>query len=86
MSYTILFTKQGEKDLLKIAQSNFKSKASRLLAVLEEDPYSPPCEKLINLDSTFSRRINIQHRLVYKVYEEEKIVVIIRMWTHYSDN
>ena len=85
MKYEILFTKQAEKDLEKIEVSPYKSKVFRLLSTLEEEPYTPPYEKLIDLESTFSRRINIQHRLVYRVYEEEKKIVIIRMWTHYGD-
>lgn len=86
MSYEILFTKQAEKDLEKIAASPYKGKAFRLLSTLENDPFVPPYEKLIDLDGTYSRKINIQHRLVYKIYEEEKTIVIIRMCTHYSEN
>lgn len=83
--YTIVFTKQAEKDLRKIMASNLKDKAFRLLSVLEENPFLPPYEKLIDLESTYSRRINIQHRLVYEVYEKEKTIKIIRMWTHYGE-
>ena len=86
MSYKIVFTKQAEKDLKKIAVSNLKSKAFRLLEVLEETPLSPPREKLVDYENVYSRRINIQHRLVYQVLEEEKIVKILRLWSHYGDN
>ena len=86
MSFSIRFTKQAEKDLKKIAASPLKEKPARLLAVLRDDPFQPPWEKLVDLSDTYSRRINLQHRLVYKVYPAENIVVIIRMWTHYGDN
>lgn len=86
MKYKILFTKQAEKDFKKIAVSNLKSKVFHLLSVLEDNPMQPPWEKLIDLDSTYSRRINLQHRLVYQIIEEEKVVKIIRLWTHYGDN
>ena len=86
MSYKIVFTKQAKKDLEKISASPLKSKAFRLLCVLEEDPMQPPYEKLVDLDATYSRRINLQHRLVYQIYEDEKTIKIIRMWTHYGDN
>ena len=86
MKYKIVFTKQAEKDLKKVAASPLKSKVVRLLNVLEDDPMQPPYEKLIDLDETYSRRINLQHRLVYQVYEDEGTIKIIRMWTHYGDN
>ena len=86
MTYKILFTKQAEKDFEKIEQSQYKGKVYRLLSAIEQDPFSPPCEKLIDLPDTYSRRINIQHRLVYRIKEEKKTIVIIRMWTHYGDN
>ncbi len=86
MKFKIVFTKQAEKDLKKIAASPLKSKAFRLLSVLEEDPFQPPYEKLIDLGETYSRRINIQHRLVYQVFEAEATIKIVRMWTHYGDN
>jgi toxin YoeB len=84
MSYKIVFTKQAAKDYEKIVASNFKSKVLRLLQVLETDPFQPPWEKLINLENVYSRRINVQHRLVYQIYETEKTIKIIRMWTHYE--
>ena len=86
MKYKIVFTKQAEKDLKKVAASPLKSKVFRLLNVLEDDPMQPPYEKLIDLDETYSRRINLQHRLVYQVYKDEGTIKIIRMWTHYGDN
>ena len=86
MSWEIVFTRQAEKDPSMIAKSPLKTKALRLLSVLEEDPYCPPWEKLTDLDHVYSRRINLQHRLVYKVMERERTVVIIRMWTHYGEN
>lgn len=87
MSYKIVFTRQAAKDFEKIAASPFKEKAARLLQVLEENPMQPPYERLLgDLSGAFSRRINLQHRLVYFVDEEEKRVIILRMWTHYGDN
>ncbi len=86
MKYRLLFTKQAEKDLKKVAASNLKNKAFHLLSVLEENPHQPPLEKLLDLDNVYSKRINIQHRLVYQILEDEQVVKIIRMWTHYGDN
>ena len=83
--YRITFTKQAVKDYEKVLQSNYKSKVLRLLAVLKEDPLQPPLEKLLDQEATYSRRINIQHRLVYEIVDETT-VKIIRMWTHYGDN
>lgn len=86
MNYKIIFTKQALKDLEKIKQTNLKNKTVHLLKVLQTNPYTPPYEKLIgDMEGIFSRRINIQHRLVYELQEEEKIVKIIRMWTHYGE-
>lgn len=82
-----MFTKQAQKDARKIASSGLKSKAIELLHILEKDPFQsyPPFEKLIgDLSGAYSRRINIQHRLVYQVLEEQKTVKILRMWTHYE--
>ena len=87
MSWAVVFTKQAQKDARKIATSRLKPQAQRLLEVLAEDPFQnpPPYEKLVgDLSGAFSRRINIQHRLVYQVYEAEKTVKVIRMWTHYE--
>ncbi len=87
MSWRLVFTKQAQKDAKKIAQSALKPAASSLLDILREDPYRnpPPYEKLVgDLSGAYSRRINIQHRLVYQVLNELKTVKIIRMWTHYE--
>ena len=85
--YKLVFTKQAQKDAKKIGSSGLKSKAQKLLNLLEDDPmkHYPPYEKLLgDLSGAYSRRINIQHRLVYQVLEEKKIVKVIRMWTHYE--
>lgn len=86
MSYKIVFTKQARKDYEKILMSNLKSKVFSILNVLEANPLQPPYEKLTNQVNTYSKRINLQHRVVYEIFENEKIVKIIRMWTHYGDN
>ena len=81
--WTIKYSKQAVKDSKKIEQSNLKQSVVNLLEVLKENP--PPYERLIgDLTGKYSRRINIQHRLVYEVFEEKKIVRILRMWTHYE--
>jgi toxin YoeB len=88
MSWRLKYSKQAQKDSLKLATSGLKDKAEKLLMVLAENPYqSPPsCEKLKGTSTpVYSRRINIQHRLVYEVIEEEQVVKILRMWTHYGD-
>lgn len=85
--YKIVFTKQAQKDAKKLSRSNLKKAAQRLLDILKVDPFSPspPYEKLLgDLTGAYSRRINIQHRLVSQVLEKEKIVKVIRMWTHYE--
>jgi len=85
--YKLLFTKQAQKDAKKLSSSNLKSKAQEILKILEIDPFQdyPPYEKLLgDLSGAFSRRIIIQHRIVYQVLEDKKIVKIIRMWTHYE--
>ncbi len=87
MIWRIIFTKQAVKDARKLSSAELKPKAEKLLAVLKQDPFGspPPFERLIgDLSGAYSRRINIQHRLVYQVLEEEMIVKIIRMWTHYE--
>ena len=87
VSWKIVYTKQAQKDAKKITQSGLKNKAQMLLDILKEDPrQNPPSyEKLVgDLAGAYSRRINIQHRLVYQLYEKEKIVKVIRMWTHYE--
>lgn len=86
-SYKLVYTRQAKKDAKKAASSGLKSKIEGLLDILKENPFQdyPPYEKLVgNLEGAYSRRINIQHRLVYQVLEEEKIVKVIRMWTHYD--
>lgn len=88
VEYSIFFTKQAEKDKKMIKQAGLESKTKTLLEILRVNPFQnpPPYEKLVgNLDGFLSRRINLQHRLVYEVLEEEKTIKIIRMWTHYSD-
>lgn len=87
MSWEIFYTKQAQKDAQKINPSGLKSKAVELLHILAENPFQnpPPYEKLVgDLSGAYSRRINIQHRLVYQVLVEEKKVKILRMWTHYE--
>jgi len=87
VSWSIVFTKQAQKDAKKVASSNLKPQAQRLLDVIAENPFRnpPPYEKLIgDLAGAYSRRINIQHRLVYQVYDAEKTIKVIRMWTHYE--
>ena len=85
--YILIFTKQAQKDALKIKQAGLKTKAQKLLNILEENPSHnpPPYEKLVgDLSGLCSRRINIQHRLVYEVFENEKKIKILRMWSHYE--
>ncbi|MCF6359761.1 MAG: Txe/YoeB family addiction module toxin [Cyclobacteriaceae bacterium] len=87
VNYRIVYTKQALKDAKKTAASNLKSKVVALLALIEKNPYEPypPYEKLVgDLQGAYSRRINIQHRLVYQVLEEQKVVKVIRVWTHYE--
>ena len=87
MSWRLLYTKQARKDARKLVAAGLKPKAEEILAVLEADPYQspPPFEKLVgDLSGACSRRINIQHRLVYQVLEDEHIVKVLRMWTHYE--
>lgn len=87
VKWKIVFTKQARKDAKKLSTAGLREKAEALLKILEENPFQnpPPFEKLVgDLSGAYSRRINIQHRLVYQLYEEEKVVKIIRMWTHYK--
>ena len=87
MSWSIVYTRQAQKDAKKIASSNLKSHTQRLLDLIAENPFQspPPYEKLVgDLAGAYSRRINIQHRLVYQVYAAEGTVKVIRMWTHYE--
>jgi len=85
--WKIYYTKQAQKDARKLVSSGLKNKAEELLRIVSENPYQnpPPYEKLVgDLSGAISRRINIQHRLVYQVYEQEKGVKILRLWTHYE--
>lgn len=87
VSWKIVFTKQAQKDAKKIAASNLKTQTQRLLDILAINPFQnpPPFEKLVgDLSGAISRRINIQHRLVYQLYLGEKTIKVIRMWTHYE--
>lgn len=87
MSWEVVFAKQALKDAKKIAISGLKPKVQELLAVLATNPFQnpPPYEKLVgDLAGAYSRRINIQHRIVYEVFVKEKIVRMLRMWTHYE--
>lgn len=86
-TWTLVYYKQVQKDAKKIASAGLKEKTQALLDILAKNPFTnpPPYEKLVgDLAGTYSRRINIQHRLVYQVYEKEYTVKIIRMWTHYE--
>jgi len=87
VSWRIVFTNQAQKDAKKLSASGLKPKAEKLIQILCENPYQtpPPYEKLLgDLAGAYSRRINIQHRLVYQIIDNEKTVKIIRMWTHYE--
>jgi Txe/YoeB family toxin of toxin-antitoxin system len=87
VSWTIVYTKHAQKDAQKLAAGGLKPKALEILAILAENPFQnpPSYEKLVgDLAGAYSRRINVQHRLVYQVHEAEKLVKVIRMWTHYE--
>lgn len=87
MSWRLVYTKQAQKDARKLASSGLKHRAEELLAILAVDPYRkpPPYEKLVgDLSGAYSRRINIQHRLVYQVLEEDRVVKVLRLWSHYE--
>ena len=87
MKFRLVFTKQAQKDARKLASAGLKPKAEVLLEVLADDPFQtpPPYEKLIgDLAGAYSRRINIQHRLVYQVLKAEHVVKVLRLWTHYE--
>ena len=88
VEYKILYSKFAIKDAKKLSSANLSLKAKKLIEILKKDPYQnpPPYEKLVgNLKGAYSRRINIQHRIVYQVRESEKIVRILRMWSHYDE-
>ena len=85
--WRVVFTKQAQKDAKKLSAADLRPKAEQLLDILRENPYQspPPFEKLLgDLSGAYSRRITLQHRLVYQVLEKEKVAKIIRMWTHYE--
>jgi len=85
--WDVVYTKEAVKDSVKIKQSNLKDNVEKLLLVVTEDPFKkpPPYEKLLgDLLGAYSRRINIQHRLIYQVFEDDKLIRILRMWTHYE--
>lgn len=87
MSWKLVYTNQAKRDAKKLARSGLKPKAERLLKILTKNPYQtpPPYERLVgDLTGACSRRINIQHRLVYQILEDIKTVKVIRMWTHYE--
>ena len=87
MKWKLVYTKQAQKDAKKLAASGLKEKARALLEVLEANPYQnpPPYEKLVgDLAGAYLRRINIQYRVVYQVLENERIVKVLRLWTHYE--
>ena len=87
VNWRVVFTKQAQKDAKKLSASGLKHKAEALINILRQNPYHvpPPYEKLIgDLSGAYSRRINIQHRMIYQILNEEKIVKIVRMWTHYG--
>jgi len=87
VTWKLVYTKQAQKDAKKLAASGLQPKARELLALIAEDPFRkpPPFEKLIgDLAGAYSRRINIQHRLVYQVLENERVVKVLRLWSHYE--
>lgn len=87
MTWEIVFSKQAQKDAQKIAAANLKEKALQLFEIIKNNPYQnpPPVEKLVgDLSGAYSRRINIQHRLVYQIIDESHTIKILRLWTHYE--
>ena len=87
MSWELVYAKHAQKDAQKLAASGLKAKAQELLAIIKENPFQnpPPYEKLVgDLSGAYSRRINIQHRLVYEVLQDQKTVRVLRMWSHYE--
>ena len=87
MKWQLVFTKQAQKDAKKLSAAGLRPKVEQLFDIIKESHFQtpPPYERLIgDLSGAISRRINIQHRLVYQVHEEEKVIKIIRMWTHYE--
>lgn len=87
MSWQVVYAKHAQKDAQKLAASGLKAKAQELLAIIKENPFQnpPPYEKLVgDLSGAYSRRINIQHRLVYEVLQEQRTVKVLRLWSHYE--
>ena len=87
MTWAVVYTKQAQKDAKKLAASGLKPKTQELLAIIAEDPYRkpPPFEKLVgDLVGAYSRRINIQHRLVYQVLDSDHVIKVLRLWSHYE--
>ena len=87
MTWNLVYSKYALKDAKKLSAAGLRDKAQALLDILETDPLQnpPPCEKLVgDLKGAYSRRINIQHRLLYEIFRKEKLVRILRMWTHYE--
>lgn len=87
MSWKLIYTKQAQQDARKLASSGLKKKAQELLRIIERNPRQnpPPYEKLVgNLSGAYSRRINIQRRIVYQILETERVVKVLRLWTHYE--
>lgn len=83
--WKVVLTKQANKDAKKLTAAGLKSQTEALLAILADNPYQPPSEKLKgDLSGYYSRRINIQHRLIYQIMSDEKIVKVLRMWSHYE--
>jgi Txe/YoeB family toxin of toxin-antitoxin system len=87
VSWQVVFAKHALKDAKKLSAAGLRDRAQELLDVLADDPFQnpPPYEKLVgDLDGAYSRRINIQHRMVYEVFKKERVVRVLRMWTHYE--
>ncbi|MCM1367558.1 MAG: Txe/YoeB family addiction module toxin [Roseburia sp.] len=84
--YRIVRTRKAEKDIELLKSSHLNNKAMALLEIIERNPYERPVEKLINLNNTYSKRINGKHRLVYEVFEDIKTIKVISLWGHYDDN
>jgi len=87
VTWRVVYTRHAQKDAKKIPQSNLKKKTTELISLLKQDPFQTPpqFEKLVgDLDGAYSRRINIQHRLIYQVLDKERVVKVLRMWTHYE--
>lgn len=87
MSWLLVYTKQAQKDAKKLAAAGLRRKAEQLLKIISENPFQtpPPYEKLVgDLSGAYSRRVNVHHRLVYQVHKDQRVVKVLRMWTHYE--